>query len=191
MVVKQKSQPLTVNKFFETYPDACNQLVELIDGAMAVTASPRDLHEYISVKLTILLGGYIYTNRLGEFRTSPNGFILDDYNIVKPDLAFIKKYSSTCKLGKDGYWHGTPDLIVEITSTSSVRQDRVKKSDLYARHGVREYWLIEPDARYLEVYTLEDGAFTLFGDYGKTDTIISPIFSNMEIKIPDIFPPKL
>ncbi|MEO0563414.1 MAG: Uma2 family endonuclease, partial [Chloroflexota bacterium] len=63
------------------------------------------------------------------------------------------------------YWHGAPDLVIEVLSPSTAARDRGVKFDHYETAGVREYWLIDPMGLFVEVYTLKDGTFERAGLY--------------------------
>ena len=109
--------------------------------------------------------------------------------MVQPDVIWIGP-ESRCQAVGDQYWHGTPDLVVEVLSPSTAVRDRGYKFDLYERHGVREYWLVEPEGRFLEVYVLEDGRFVRRGLYQEVDDFTSPVLGGQTIVLKDIFPPR-
>jgi Uma2 family endonuclease len=73
--------------------------------------------------------------------------------------------------------YGPPDLIVEILSPSTEARDRKAKYSLYERHGVREYWMVNPDERFIEVYTLADGTYKRAGVFvaGEDAEFASPL----------------
>jgi Uma2 family endonuclease len=85
--------------------------------------------------------------------------VLDPENTVEPDLVYI----ATANLGsiQRRAIFGVPDLLVEIVSPSSVQRDRYDKKELYARFGVREYWVADPANHALEVLTLNAGRYEL------------------------------
>ena len=72
--------------------------------------------------------------------------------------------------GSDGYWHGAPDLIIEILSPGTTRQDRDTKYRLYEANGVREYWIVEAEELYIEVYHLHEGKYKRQGIFGLGET---------------------
>lgn len=79
-----------------------------------------------------------------EDRVIPDAMIVCNKNIIKPDGI-----------------HGAPDLVVEVLSPSTFRNDRGYKKNLYEKAGVKEYWIVEPTVRSIEAYLLLDGKFVL------------------------------
>jgi Uma2 family endonuclease len=82
-----------------------------------------------------------------------------------------------------------PDLIVEVISPSSIRLDRHIKFDLYERLGVPEYWLVDPKARLVEVYTLSNGEYALLGQYTGEEVTRSQVLAGLQVKASSLFPP--
>ena len=79
--------------------------------------------------------------------------------MVQPDLVFVS--NDRLHLVTETSIQGAPDLVIEVLSPSTARLDRDRKKDAYARFGVREYWIADPDTRTLETYRLEDQSFRL------------------------------
>lgn len=156
-----------------------NQITELIDGEVVVTP-PKDEHQatvgsaYFGLKLLV---------KSGIFRIAPTGLHLDDANFVEPDIFWVSEGNRVYALGDDGYWHGAPDLIVEVLSPSTARRDRDDKFLLYQRYGVREYWLVEPVAEFIEVYVLRDGRFDRSGVYGLGEQFESPALDGLSLNV--------
>ena len=71
--------------------------------------------------------------------------VLADTNVVEPDITFVS--ASRMDIVESDNIRGAPDLVVEIISPSNSERDVVRKRDIYARHGVGEYWIADPDAR--------------------------------------------
>jgi Uma2 family endonuclease len=96
---------------------------------------------------------------LGRLFIAPVDVVLDAENVVQPDLVFV----ATKSLGiiERRAIFGTPDLVVEFVSPSSVRRDRYTKMNLYARFGVKEYWIGDAANRSLEILTLTEGSYKL------------------------------
>ena len=89
--------------------------------------------------------------------SAPFDVILEKASAVVPDLLFV----SRDRLGvvTDRGVEGAPDLIVEIISSGTARRDRAEKAQLYARSGVRHYWLVDPDAQTIEAFELGGGQY--------------------------------
>lgn len=83
-----------------------------------------------------------------------------------------------------------PDWVCEVLSPSTSRRDRVEKRDIYARHRVPHYWLVDVDARTLEALFLEEGRWVLTGSYGEDATVAIPPFDAVELPVGRLFMPK-
>jgi Uma2 family endonuclease len=128
---------------------------ELIDGELIVSPSPRTRHQEILLRLTLALGGHVAEFGVGKIFPAPFDVVLSDSNVVEPDLLFIAE--DQLDILTEMNVRGAPALIVEVLSDP--RRDRVRKRDLYARFGVLEYWVVDPDADRVEVYRLRGGAY--------------------------------
>jgi len=157
-----------------------NKIEELIDGEIIVTPTPLDIHQDKSGKIFTFLS---VTVKGGELRFAPTGVHFEDGYDFEPDIFWISPENDHCVLAPDGrYWHGAPDLIVEILSPSTAYRDRGVKFDTYERHGVREYWLVDPEAAFVEVYRLENGRFLRLGLFRAEQTFTSAILG-IEVKV--------
>lgn len=123
---------------------------ELIDGEHFVTPSPTFRHQLVLGNLHLDLGSYVEANGLGKACFAPLDVILSDYDVVEPDLLFV----TTERLARIGraYIHAAPDLAVEVLSPSTRKIDATKKLRLYEKFGVAEYWMIDPEDEWVEVY---------------------------------------
>ena len=135
--------------------------VELIDGKvvmMAPAAAPN--HNHVVVNLSRLFSNYLYGKKCTPFSDGVNLF-LDDKNRFVPDFMVI---CDPDKIKDDGV-HGAPDLVVEVLSPSTMRNDKTRKKEVYAKCGVREYWLIGPNEKSVEVYRTNGTDFVLHDIY--------------------------
>jgi Uma2 family endonuclease len=132
---------------------------EIHEGELSVTAAPLLKHQEISIRLSSALHVHVTSRGLGKVLEAPTAVVLSDTTIVEPDIIYI----ATDRLGQisERGIEGPPTLLVEILSPTTARIDRTTKMRLYARHGVPWYWLVDPDARTVEVYRLTDSAYTL------------------------------
>jgi Uma2 family endonuclease len=156
-MVDQIVTKMTAAEFAEM-PES-NTPIELINGEVVLAPSPVDRHQAVSGTLYFVLKSIVTA---GQLRYAPADVYIDEINVVQPDLFWVSPESSNCHL-IDHYWRGAPDLIIEILSPGTTRRDRGDKYRLYEKHGVCEYWLVDADELYIEVYVLSDGKFVRQG----------------------------
>lgn len=114
------------------------------------------------------------------------GVILAPDTIVEPDILFVSRAQRSI-LGKE-YIEGPPDLIGEVISPSSARIDQILRRDLYARHGVRHYWLIHPAQRWARAYTLgADGTYELVAEAHGDEAFAAPPFTDLPIQLAKVW----
>lgn len=130
---------------------------DLINGVIYMQSPPADRHEKIFVFLINVLNAYVVRKKLGIVRGSRTAIKFSEYDGTQPDLVFIS--NANRKLIHSYFVDGVADMIVEIISPSTRHIDRVKKMALYAEHGVREYWLIDPERESAEFFCNEHGAW--------------------------------
>ncbi len=135
---------------------------ELIGGQLYAMAPPNRIHQKLIAQFTKTFGMYIDAQR-GNCEVYPAPFAVNldanDKNWVEPDISVICDKNKLTERGCSG----APDLIVEIVSSSSRRQDYNLKNGLYATAGVREYWIVDPAKERTTVYHFDnDAAPTIF-----------------------------
>lgn len=86
------------------------------------------------------------------------------------------------------FFEGPPDLVVEVLSPSTIRGDRVTKFWAYEQAGVPEYWIVDPHARLVEVYVLQEGRYALHAQLLAGDQLASPTFPDPALAVSDLFP---
>src|SRR5207247_4432425 len=104
--------------------------------------------------------------------------VLDEENPVQPDIIFIA--AANVGIIQRPAIFGTPDLLVELISPSSVRRDRYLKKDLYARFGVKEYWIGDPANKALEILTLKHGRYELSCSAEEKGKVTSLVLTGLE-----------
>ncbi len=137
---------------FEQYLDWLTEenKADLINGVIYMQSPPADRHEKIFAFLFAVLQAYVVRMKLGVLRGSRTVIKFSEYNGTQPDLVFIS--NANRKLIHSYFVDGVADMVVEIISPSTRHIDRVKKMALYAEHGVREYWLIDPERERAEFF---------------------------------------
>lgn len=172
-----------------TYEDYCKisdeKRYELIEGELLMTPSPITKHQRISGKLEFILRRFLTENNLGELFYAPYDVCFDNENVVQPDILFISK--DRAEIVGEKNVQGAPDLVIEIVSESSAYRDMVQKKKLYAKFGVKEYWIVIPESEEIAVYTLKDKTYQLCKAYGKGNTLESSLLKGLKIGLMDIF----
>jgi Uma2 family endonuclease len=169
---------MTAAEFLEL-PET-NKLVQLINGEVIVAPSPVDKHQEAVGSLYLSLRNQFKT---GTWRLAPADVYLDEDNVVQPDLFWISSDNQTCRLIDGKYWHGAPNLVIEILSPGTTRQDRDTKYRLYEKHGVREYWIVDAEEQFIEIYVLREGKYERHGVVGLGEEFRSPVLGNVTLKV--------
>lgn len=130
---------------------------EVVDGELCVTPAPGVEHQDAVGALFLVLSSWANQRGNGVVLLSPVDVLLGSDTIVQPDLLWICG-DRVREIVADQV-RGIPDLVVEVLSPSTARRDRLKKSEVYARFGAREYWLVDPKDRSVEIRTPVGGAF--------------------------------
>ncbi len=179
-----------------TYGDYCNwgdgERWELIDGvAYDMSPAPLRIHQKISRDLEGQLLNFLkgkpcevyyapFDVRLPEVDEDDNDIV----DVVQPDLVVI---CDEKKLDERGC-RGAPDIVVEILSPSTASKDMKEKFSLYERHGVKEYWIVHPEAKIVSVFKLgKDGQYGRPDVYSKKDKIKTPLLEGLEVDLDLVF----
>ena len=171
-----------------TYEDYRNtpddQRYELLDGELVVLPTPNIAHQVTLGDLLCELFDFLKDKELGEafLRVA---VVLSDTNVVEPDITFVS--SSRMDIVETDNIRGAPDLVVEIISPSNPERDVVRKRDIYARHGVGEYWIADPDARSIRVMALEGSTYSIIGEYEAGDKLTSPTLKGLRLEVEGVF----
>lgn len=185
-----QTERLTMQEFYQMFEESMDR-IELINGEVVKQPnSTTHTHQYVVGQVALILSIYEKGKKLGSVEISPNDVHLDNFNVLQPDVFFVAKDNDRCKLGEDDYWHGAPDLCVEVISEGTEKRDRIDKFAIYAQHGVREYWIIDPGEHTVEVYILEKDIFKKRGSYTENETFSSIVLPGLQVSVNKIFPSK-
>ncbi len=132
---------------------------EVIDGAHFVNPSPFWRHQLASMALAVELFNAIDLRKLGRTVTAPMDVQLTDHDIVQPDIVVV--LNDNDRITTETHAVGAPDLVIEIMSKSTLRHDRERKSALYERSGIREYWIVNTEAQVIDQFVLVNGSYEL------------------------------
>jgi Uma2 family endonuclease len=159
---------------------------EILDGEMAVTPSPLIRHQIVSRNLQRILDRHVEARGLGFFLNAPVDVILANTSIVVPDLVFVSRAREG--IVTERAIEGAPDLIVEILSPSTERRDRGAKLQLYARFGVPSYWIVDIDARTIDVFELGAEGYALALRAGDEAELCAAPFTDLTIRLREVWP---
>jgi Uma2 family endonuclease len=171
-----------------------DERIELIKGWIyKMSPAPKRMHQRISLKLTVQLDLYFETRDCQVYeapfdvRLKKNkGSDSEIDTVVQPDISVF------CDLTKldDRGAIDAPDLVVEITSDSTMKKDYNEKFSLYEENGVQEYWIVNPDSKSLEIFTKIDGKFESAGVFNVNDDVLeaqSIMFPSLKVDLVKVF----
>ena len=141
---------------FARLPTSGSTRYEIIDDELVVTPAPGTRHQRIATDLITVLNTHVRAHGLGEVYAAPFDVLLAEGDFLEPDLVFVR--ADRLHVLSDRGVEGAPDLVVEILSPSTAARDRGVKLERYRHYGVGEYWIVDPDARAIEVWRLAEGA---------------------------------
>jgi len=153
-----------------------------------MTPSPGTLHQRIIGNLWYVLRTFVTEQQLGEVFIAPYDIVLDQYNVLEPDIIVVLNENN--KIITEKNIKGAPDLLVEIISPTSGYRDKITKKKLYEKFGVKEYWIVEPKDETIEIYSLKDKQFILNQSLTKKETLSSPLLQDFKVNLTAIFPTK-
>ena len=171
---------------FARLPTSGSTRHEVIDGELAVTPAPTSAHQRVVANLMFLLDRFVREHRLGEVLPGPIDVLFGEGDYLEPDLVFVR--TDRAHLVSERGIEGPPDLVVEILSPSTAHRDRGVKLERYRHFGVPEYWIVDVEARTVEVWRLAEGAGApeIFGpsrSFGWTPVAGGP---TLEVPVPEV-----
>lgn len=172
---------------FMLFPDDGNRH-EILEGDHYMTPPPNTRHQAISVRLLLILGTFVETQRLGQIFSAPTGVVLSEHDVVQPDLLFIAAARAT--IIREMLIEGAPDLVIEIVSPGSRRIDQVLKRRQYERCGVKEYWIVDPELETVRIYRSEPAGYGTGTELSaeRQDHLTSALLPGFTAAVSEIFP---
>jgi Uma2 family endonuclease len=184
METKSVTQTWTYDQMLAQLP--AESRYEIIHGELIdMSPAPNPEHQRILKNLFRKLDLFVENQQSGEVNFAPYDVLLDQTNLVQPDIFLIAK-ENTGRTTKKGFT-GVPDLVVEIISPSSHYRDTVEKKALYERFGVKEYWLIDPANRVIEVFSLQNNQYILHAFVAEEGKATSALLEGFEVHSSDLF----
>lgn len=161
--------------------------IEYLNGFVLMSPSPSVEHQRISMRLSATLYNLLSNSSCEPFAAPFDVELTSDdvegRHIVMPDLTVICHQADLTS----NKYRGVPELVIEILSPSNQAHDLVYKLDLYMRYGVKEYWIINPLNKSVQLYVLNDQRSYNQVAAANTGTVSSQIFEGFEIDVPSFF----
>jgi Uma2 family endonuclease len=181
---------------FEDYlalPES-NLPTEIIDGVLVVSASPSAFHQWIVNNVNLTVTPFVKDRGLGVVIISPSDLMIQRQSklrVRQPDLMFF----SAARTGLRGvadilgvkFFEVTPELVVEVLSPDQTKETLAEKLADYAAIGVPEVWLIDPDARAVEVLALDAGHYATAGKFAQGEVLASAVLPGLDLPVASVF----
>ena len=152
MITHTDTKRLTANDLLRLYSKGIRG--ELIRGALCETMPTGQEHGEIVVNLTVLLGTFVKSRKLGRLTASDAGVWLERNpdTVREPDIAYFSAEKMPLGVRVTGYSETVPDLVVEVVSPSDGLREVNDKALMWLSYGVRLVWVVDPDTRSVDVY---------------------------------------
>jgi len=179
-------EPLMTVADLDLMPEDGNRY-EVIEGELFVSCSPSLTHQSVSGNIFQSIATYLIENPIGKFWATP-GVIFSELSGVIPDLVFVS-HERRPEIASGERITGAPDLVIEIVSpgAENQRRDRIAKLQLYAKYGVREYWIVDFEERSIEVYLLHGQTLQLQAVLTEKDEITCSVLPGYRCEVEAIF----
>ena len=167
---------------FESLPEGTP--AQLIGGEIIMSPAPTAKHQIVQMNLSALLHNFVLKKRIGTVIASPIDVYFSGEEVYQPDIIFISKSNeSIIRENIDG----APDLVVEILSPSNAYHDLRHKWRIYERYGVKEYWIVDPMAKCIEILENRAGEFQRISRAFETGEVQSNLLKGLAVDLGDVF----
>jgi len=157
---------------------------EIVDGHLVMSPVASPDHQWACSNLGALVLPFVRERDLGYFFSSPIHVILDEHVHYEPDLSFVAKGRMADRRAP---FRGAPDLVIEVLSPSNREHDTITKFRDYERYGVREYWLVDVDARWIEVWFLEAAKYRSLGRFAPGQRVVTRVLNGLDLDPAQVF----
>jgi Uma2 family endonuclease len=163
-----------------------NHFVELVNGNVEVLPMPTMTHQLIVAFMWRLLSDFVSTRRLGIAVIGPLRVRLRARLIREPDVMVM--LNENAERAGEEYWEAA-DLVVEVVSKDhkSRRRDLKEKREDYAKAGIREYWIINPQEETITVLKLNRGSYAIHGEWTADESASSALLKGFEVRVDKMF----
>jgi Uma2 family endonuclease len=159
---------------------------EIYDGEVFVVPAPLARHQLVQHRIVDIV--YRYAAEHGGFAVgSPIDIVFSDFDVLQPDVIYFSADRANL-VDIDRVIRHAPDLCVEVLSPSTAATDRGRKMQVFARSGVREYWIVDPAAASIEIYELAGAGYDLRVQASGADMISPSVLPSLAFPAGSLFP---
>ncbi len=158
---------------------------QLIAGEILEMTSPSLYHQEILLNIISEFRHFLLKNKIGKVFVAPLDVYFSDTEVYQTDILLLLNESFS-KM-KENKIEGAPDLVVEVLSPSTAYYDLKHKKSIYEKQGVKEYWIVDPMEKSVEIFENISGKFNSLGEFSKSDSIKSKLISGLEVGLESIF----
>jgi len=172
----------TYDEMLAALPESTEPM-ELWEGELRMSPSPKPDHQDIVFSLAQRLKEFVHHRKLGKVYVSPLDVVLTPTQVVQPDVFFISQ--DNLSIIQDRI-RGVPDLIVEVVSAGSLQRDTVEKRALYEKFRVMECWIVDPESRSIEVFSLVRGRYRTISRGQHSEAATSKLLAGFAVKFGEL-----
>ena len=178
--------PLMTVADLDCMPEDGNRY-EVMEGELFVSRAPGLPHQVVSGNMFAAIWNYLNANPIGQVIATP-GVVFSEYDGVIPDIVFFTNERGAAIISGLRLI-AAPDIVIEILSPGheNVARDRIAKRQLYAKHGVIEYWILDTENRTAELYRLNGGHLDLTSTLQDQDQITTPLLPGFGCAVSQVF----
>ncbi|MHC1767862.1 MAG: Uma2 family endonuclease [Verrucomicrobiia bacterium] len=176
-------QRVTYQELAANVPES-NQPCELWDGEIVMSPAPSFYHQEITFRFHRALYDWVTAHQLGKVVAAPVDMVLSPHRSTQPDVAFVSQ--ERLKI-VDRAIMGPADLVAEVVSLEGRTRDRIEKRDLYEQHGVKEYWIIDPEPETVDVLVLEGATYRVAVRARRGETAESRLLPGFQLSAEFLF----
>jgi Uma2 family endonuclease len=163
---------------------------ELLNGRIVMTPPAGYPHGEVEGNIVYRLRAFVGDTMTGKVFGSSQGFELPSGDTVAGDASYVstERWDAAPQPEYGKFLRVVPDLMIEVLSPSTASRDRGEKKAVYAKNAVREYWLVDPRAREVQVFALAGDRYENAMTYAEGDTVSSRALAGLAIAVVDLFP---
>ncbi len=158
---------------------------QLIGGGLVMTPAPGTYHQVVSMRLGSQMVNFVTARQTGIILFAPIDVYLGESETYQPDIVFIGR--DRTGIIEPERINGSPDLVVEILSQSTAYYDLRKKFKVYEQLGVKEYWIVDPEEKTIQVFVLSNGKYVLDQEAGMDGAARSRLLEGFAVDLKGIF----